>query len=313
MELTLPAFPLARKRLSAGLDRQTANQDPELPVEDDQVFAEEPAVGKVSLEPSWTIAAENVLRSVAWEGQGWIEATVARFFTQRDKLVCEFLLAGRTGTWSTRWRKAGWVTVAGVLITLFAPLPLWAYFVPAVIAGFLAAPILGGALPGFRGAAVYGLAMPVYALMPVSYGEISRVMFKANIVRLLTWAPLALIYAVALGMRLEENAWNGLLIGAEIVVLVLVLQPLIVAGHFSAGTNDTKQLNRHTLLLCFAGLPLLILLLVATFGLFIPDSLVWRSLSMAGILGCSLSAWAGYKWFFNRGRIDLLAESSGRH
>lgn len=305
------AFPLARKRLSAALHMQTANQDLELPTEEDQVFAEEPAVGKVSLEPSRAIAAEDVLRSATWEGRGWIEATVARFFTQRDRLVSEFLLAGRMGAWSTRWRKAGWVTAAGVLITLFAPLPPWFFFVPAVIAGFLAAPILGGAWLGFRGAAVYGLAMPVYALMPVSYGEISRVMFKANIVRVLAWVPLALVYAVALGIRLEGNAWNGFFIGAEMVVLVLVLQPLIVAGHFSAGTNDTKQLNRHTILLCFVGLPLLILLLVGMFGLFVPDSFAWRFLSLLGISVCSLSAWAGYKRLFNRGRVDLLAASSG--
>jgi len=63
-------------------------------------------------------------------------------------------------------------------------------------------------------------------------------------------------------------------LGVEVVVLVLTMQPVMVIGHFSSGTNDTKQFNRYTLSFFGIGLILLILLVVSTAGVFAADTLL---------------------------------------
>jgi hypothetical protein len=67
------------------------------------------------------------------------------------------------------------------------------------------------------------------------------------------------------------------------------MQPVMVIGHFSSGTNDTKQFNRYTLSFFGIGLILLILLVVSTAGVFAADTLF---LSMIGIVSCTSVAWA---------------------
>jgi hypothetical protein len=132
-------------------------------------------------------------------------------------------------------------------------------------------------------------------------------MFKANIVRVLAWAPLVVAYATALATRLGNNPCYGIVIGVEVVVLVLTMQPVMVIGHFSSGTNDTKQFNRYTLSFFGIGLILLILLVVSTAGVFSADTLLVKFLSMTRIVCCTSVAWATYMLLFNRGRIDLVS------
>jgi uncharacterized membrane protein len=96
-------------------------------------------------------------------------------------------------------------------------------------------------------------------------------------------------------------------LGGEVVVLVLTMQPVMVIGHFSSGTNDTKQFNRYTLSFFGIGLILLILLVVSTAGVFAADTLLVKFLSMTRIVSCTSVAWATYMLLFNRGRIDLVS------
>jgi hypothetical protein len=82
---------------------------------------------------------------------------------------------------------------------------------------------------------------------------------------------------------------------------------VMVAGHFSSGTNDSRQLNWHTVsFFCFA-LFLLVILVVATIMTFVVPTLAVRAISLAVIFAASLAGLAAYKLLFERGRIDVLS------
>lgn len=248
-----------------------------------------------------------------WRHMGWIEWSVAAWFTDREKVVAEFMLTTQEGNWSKRWRVASIITAAGVACMLVVPaLPPWSFFLPMVVAGMTAAPILGGYWTGFRGPMTSGFVLPAYAVFPLGYAEITRVMLKANLVRAVTWAPLAIIYAGALAVRQGSTFENGALIGLDVVLILIALQPITVMGYFSSGTNDTKQIHWQNILFFGMALVFLILGLVAGFMIFIIPTLLVHLVALAVMLAISTATWAAYKLLFERGRIDLLSRPS-RH
>jgi len=85
---------------------------------------------------------------------------VGRWLDEEDKLVAEFMLGQRVGNWSQRWRAAALISLVGLALTAFAPLPPWVLFLPMVAAGLFGAPLFGGDWPGFRGAPTFGGIIP---------------------------------------------------------------------------------------------------------------------------------------------------------
>ena len=309
--LTLPlALHIARKALSAELDRQTRAGSDQL----EQMFGgaetpEEADTEPISSQTPLQVAYEHISEGPSWEKAGWIEKLVARSLNAQERIVADFMLAQNVGDWSKRWRTAALISTVGVLVTALAPLPPLTLFLPMVAGGLWGAPLFGGIWPGFTGAATFGGVIPTYAVFPVGYVEISRVMFKANIVRILVWAPLLIAYATVLATRLGNGPRYGLVEGILGVALALALQPLMITAHFSAGTNDTRQINLHTL--AFSGLAMVLLIptIASVVGLFVADSLLIKSVAVTSVFGCTMLAWAAYMRLFNRGRIDLLSAS----
>lgn len=247
-----------------------------------------------------------------WRHPGWIERIVAAWFTDREKVVAEFMLMTQLGNWSKRWRVASIITAAGVVCTLAVPaLPPWVLFLPIAVAGMMAAPILGGYWTGFRGPMTSGFVLPAYSVFPLGYAEITRVMLKANLVRAVTWAPLAIVYAAALAYKQGSPFEYGALIGLDVVLILISLQPITIMGHFSAGTNDTKQMPWQNLLFFGMALIFLIVGLVAGFMIFITPTFLVHIVALAVIVGITTTSWAAYKLLFERGRIDLLSKPSG--
>ena len=321
----LPAFilsavlPLVLRKLRSRLASELVSPDSAF----DAVFV--PASGDdheqtQMAEPSRTgqlrpvdIPLVHELKGADWTRLGWIERIVAGLLTDRQKVVAEFMLVDDLGSWSKKWRTAAIVTAMGVALTLATPsLPSWLFFLPMVFAGFMSAPILGGSWPGFKGPTASGFVLPAYASFPIGYGEISRVMLKTNVIRALTWAPLAIIYAVALARRLGYSFGYGTAIGCDVVLILMALQPVIVAGHFSSGSNDTRQINWQTILFFGFALVLLITMLVATFMMFIVPTLSVQAIAIAVVFTMSLAGWAAYKMLLERGRIDLLSRPSAQ-
>jgi hypothetical protein len=251
-------------------------------------------------------------KSTDWVQLGWIERLVATLLNSRERTVAEFMLANDLHTWSKKWRFAMIITLAGTALTLVAPsLPSWLFFLPMILAGFTSAPLLGGAWIGFKGPLSSGFCIPVYSVFPLSYSEISWVMLKTNYLRALTWAPLAIAYASALAHRLNYSFAYGAGIGVDVVLIVMALQPVIIAGHFSSGTNDTRQINWQTVLFFGFALALLVIMLVATFMMFIVPALLVQAGAITVVLATSSLGWVAYKLLFERGRIDVLSRPRG--
>jgi hypothetical protein len=103
----------------------------------------------------------------------------------------------------------------------------------------------------------------------------------------------------------------GALIGLDVVLILISLQPITIMGHFSAGTNDTKQMPWQNLLFFGMALIFLIVGLVAGFMIFITPTFLVHIVALAVIVGITTTSWAAYKLLFERGRIDLLSKPSG--
>jgi hypothetical protein len=226
--LSLPiALNLANRQLLAVLERQTSDDMVNTLVAGSDAVEEQPAQ-PASFGAARLISHDEIVQRPNWRMGGWIEQIVAAWLSEEDEPVAEFMLAQNIGGWSKRWRVAALISATGVAITVLVPLPPWVLFLPMVGAGLWAAPLFGGIWPGFRGVPIFGGVIPTYAVFPVGYREISRVMFKANIVRVLAWAPLVVAYATALATRLGNNPRYGIVVGVEVVVLVLTMQPVMV-------------------------------------------------------------------------------------
>ena len=304
------ALRFGHRRLLSGLESQTTDKSSEL----DQMFG--PTEEQEEIEPiepavtgiQSTVASVDFTHRPSWTESGWIEKIVGFSLNDEEKLVAEFMLAQHLGEWSKRWRAAAMLTAIGIIITsLVRQLPPWVFFLPIVVAALWGAPLFGGIWQGFRGAPTFGGVVPVYAVFPVSYSEISRIMLNANTIRILAWAPLFLSYAIALATRLGNGPGYGAATGIEVVVLALLLQPVMITGHFSSGSNDTKQINRYTLAFFGFSFILLVPFIAASVGIFVAESLPLKSAAALGVLACTSLAWASYMRLFNRGRIDLLS------
>jgi hypothetical protein len=313
------ALPLALRRLRSRLVSELASPDgafdaasaPDVGDDQQQTPSLEASGSGHPLPADVHLARE--LKGTDWTGLGWIERIVATWLTRRQKVVAEFMLAGDLGTWSKRWLTATIITGVGTALTLATPtLPSWIFFLPMVVAGLMTAPILGGSWGGFRGAFRFGLVLPFYASFPIGYGEISRVMLKTNLIRALTWAPLAIVYSAVLALRLGYSFEYGSVVGLDVVLILLALQPVMVAGHFSSGTNDTRQINWQIILFFSCALVFLIMMLVATFVVFIVPTFFVQAGAIAVIFTMSLAGWASYKLLFERGRIDVLSRPRGQ-
>lgn len=263
----------------------------------------------ISSDTPLQVSYEHISERPSWEKAGWIEKFVAHSLNTHERIVAEFMLAQNVADWSKRWRTAALISAVGVIVTALAPLPPYILFLPMVAGGLWGAPLFGGIWPGFNGAPTFGGVIPTYAVFPVGYGEISRVMFKANTIRILVWAPLLIAYATVLATRLGNGSSYGLVLGIDGTVLALALQPVMITAHFSSGTNDTRQVNHHTAAFFAFAIFLLIPTIAGTVVLFVADSLLIRSGAVTGVLGCTMLAWVAYMRLFNRGRIDLLSRA----
>jgi len=149
--------------------------------------------------------------------------------------------------------------------------------------------------------------------MPVSYTITSRVIAKANSIRFLSWIPIFVLYGVVIAWRLAVPPRFGALTAFCVVFAVFSLQPLLILGKHSQGTNDSKQLKLHPVLFILAALFLGAIYLTCGFTFLIFSfSLVEEAhpvLVTACALGMALSGyllWLSYRIFYDRGRLDTI-------
>ena len=251
----------------------------------------------------------RLLEPADWAHAGWMERLADRTFDRRERIVAEFMLGGRLGAWSKQWRISVLVTLAGVaLLVVLHAAPAWVYILPAVAGAFLGAPLFGGFWRGFARARTSGYLVPIYAGYPASYAEISKVIWKSNAVRLLAWMLLGYLHIIALAMKFGKSLDFGIVVSTEIIMLLLALQPAMIAGRFSAGTNDTNSLSWRVAALITMSITLLAAFGVSVVFLFATESSLGKCLGTLGMFASSAGAWWRYRLLFDRGRIDVLSK-----
>lgn len=245
-----------------------------------------------------------------WSHEGFLERVFMKTLTRRERVVAE-LMAGPRLRMTRKLKIAAGLAILG--ITLATASPQLPPVVLAILAGMFGLTVFQGDWPGFRTTPCAGKFMPIYAVQPVEYGEISKLFFKMTLTRLLLWTPLAAALGAALGHRAPAlGAEAGFLIGLKAAWIALSIQPIGMLARFSSGSNDTERLTFRGcfgLILPFAllGIPLI----AAAAGTFAIPNSGWL-LSAAAVPLLSWALWAYYGFLYNRCRIDLIRSTTDR-
>jgi hypothetical protein len=255
------------------------------------------------------IEKREFLQGVDWESTGWIENLWKRTLNPREEVIAEFLTAGIPGYWLPFWLKALWITCGGIVLNVIPGLPTWILFVPLAIATAMMVPVFGGSWRGFAPGISSGYLVPMYAAFPIRYLELTRVMLKANLIRIATWLPIFCAGVVAIAVHFAETPMHGLQVALQIGLMVVLLQLPMIAGRCAAGSNINRNMNLHTLMFCFAALVLTCALIASVVTFFVSETDLKFYMPVITLVSGFLF-WAMYGWLQNRGRLDLLSAPS---
>jgi hypothetical protein len=297
-----PVYPLA-SNAPADVDRN----DDEIDVVREEDWKNTEATSNHQVTPTH-------LRGLDWNSSGWIEGLAGRILNEREKKSADFLCGGHLGLWSALWRRGLKVAAIGVvallLPRLFEP---WVGIAIGVVASMFALPVLGGHWEGMRLVADSGKVRPACAGIPLSYTEMSRVIAKINLLRFAAWLPIFLAYGAVLAWRLQMVPVLGIRVAAQSLLILISVQPILIVGHHSYGTNDTKRLNLHSIVailvvgsLGIAYAVCLVVIFIATEWAPKGSRIVPAAAAALGAFICSLLIWFCYKLFYNRGRLDTM-------
>ena len=290
---------------------------------DSQVVPESagPEEEREPVEPTWfdmrnefqvlrmreALLATRLLDPGDWSTRGWVEALVGRWLTPREKTLAEFFLGGGPGSgWTDQWLlRAKWALPATVFALPFVPLPGWVAICASLVAVLSGAGLLIGSWPGFLAGWSSGLLLPVFAPLPVGYWEVSRMMMKVSLVRVAAWLPILLLGSTLFWLQVSLSLPDALLVSLFTGWALVSVQPVLVAGRFSASTND----SRSGLLMQAAVATLFVGAMCSMIGAGIACIVVRGAVVLLFVPLVPLPAllcWLGYGALYNRGRIDLI-------
>jgi hypothetical protein len=297
-----PSYPLAS---NAAVDAE--RDDDEIGAVGEEDWRSTEATSNLHVTPAH-------LRGLDWNSSGWIEGLAGHLLNEREKKSADFLCGGHLGLWSSLWRLGLKVTAIGIvallLPQLFAP---WIGIAIGAVASSFALPVIGGRWEGMQLVTLSGTVRPACAGIPLSYTEMSRVLAKINLLRYAAWLPIFLVYGAMLAWRLQMVPLLGIKVAAQILLLLISFQPILIVGHHSYGTNDTKRLNLHSIVAILAigsiGIAYAVCLTIVFIATeWAPEGsrAVPAVAAATGMFFCSLMIWFCYKLFYNRGHLDTM-------
>jgi hypothetical protein len=241
-----------------------------------------------------------------WAWSRFLEKLVLRALKPRDRAVAA-LMCGVDPSWTGLLITGIVAAIFGIVIGAL-PFPILDGIAVAIVvcATMLAAPLFGGFWTGLRRHGVGGLATPVFAHFPVSFGEVSRVVLLSNLIRWAIWSPFMILSAGLTWGLMGHPPVQGAVLGVEVAYVAIAFEALFLVIKLDPGTSGMSLFGkaRHlagwtTILLLGAGS------VVCLFsGFKLPGRV---ELWLPPVLSCAV--YAGYARLFNRGRVDLVRHS----
>jgi hypothetical protein len=244
-----------------------------------------------------------------FQGRGWIERLVFTYLVKgRGHAVAEFMFAAEPDAWSTKWRTALLITVGASSLAFFLQ-SAWPAWLGLVAVAATATPMVGGYWPGFSPTADSTMHRPIYATYPIGYQEISQLMLKVHLTRIILSLPFLPFLAILTARAYGASAGFGMVAGLVCMYFYLAVQPLYVALWFSKGTNDSQSYNWQKQAMKFLAVSAVFAILGLAVAMFVLSlgRFFWAWAFLMAILPMVTSLlWWVYSCFHDRGRVDLL-------
>ena len=164
----------------------------------------------------------------------------------------------------------------------------------------------------FQAVLCSGVSIPLYAVHPAGFREMSRMLFKCTLAQ---WLPIAL-FTTSAAILICQTLGVGLVAGIDYGVKTAILLPaargFALALSFSSGTNDTSNVTLRSLfilgpMICGG----MIFLGLSGAGLFVPDQQVSWGLTAAAV-AAAYGFFRLYGWLYHTNRFDLMSVSQRR-
>ena len=253
------------------------------------------------------ISARYFLEGVNWNLRGALEKLVARFLNPRERVVTEFLVAQEPG-WTRSLRLSFWVwLIVCLLVLAFGKSFGTIVFFGAYVLAAATLPLFASEWRGMRQSAAGGMFIPGYSLYPIEFNEMAKIFLKVNLVRMLAASPLIVSFAAIAAYKLGHSPVGGAVIGLKALGMLICLQPILVLLPISSSTNDA---SRMLPLWIFGFLPIIVIILAASLGIFLSDTGLGVATSFALMLLLSTLLFVLYRRAYRASRFDLLNQRS---
>ncbi len=320
-EADFPLHNYAESRLWAAL----TNRVDELSIDDVDAVADEQAIARI--------------RSRAFLGDGprAQESLAARgerlWLAPREKPIFDFL-TNDSDTWPRVWWGLAILTAIAVAadlvvsrLALTRPEGAAPFYVAFVILCLYS--ILSGPWLGMSGEGPGKISVPRFALVPIRFGEISRVMFKVASARLLMFGPFAMIacWLLARVFRRADTAgrltWTVLAIpfaaAACLALFALVAQGCLIGWKFYGATVYRRIAGRSApwFLAVFAFSPIGTFLLgmlwfpaMGWLSVHFPEGWLYLLATVPAFCAWSAGVWLMIRKAYQANLVDLMASAS---
>ncbi len=255
------------------------------------------------------IRARHFMAAPPWRERGRCEEWLWRWLTVREKALAEFVFPDGfiiTHAWK-RIAKTFVITMFLALVAAYV-FPMarnWMLGIGLFITGFQALGRMLDAGRAFQAILCSGVNIPMYAVYPIGYRELGRLLMKYAIVQAPALLAFTVVASILTAAVIQQPLALGAIIGCKLAILVVGARAFALALSFSSNTNDTSGFRFHVFaligLIVFGGI--LFLLLAGA-------SLATQSIGWIFCLAAVAESYVFFRiygWFYNRTRFDLMA------
>ncbi len=236
---------------------------------------------------------------------GLPDRAVRALMTPREKTVLDFISAQQPFSWG-RWRTGTVLVLVITAVMLAGSPPDWLVVAMLAAGTLFGMPVLGGTWEGLQLIQWGTVQGPLYIMYPIGYWELSRVIMKENIVRILMWAPVLTLGCAAGAHAFELDTVAGVHIGLSLTFFLLVTRPFVVGMKLRSQLFDSNRITCRGLFNAVAMLGWVSVIVGAGVAAFAAGPALGWTVGTAAVMALSAGCWASCGVVYNRWRVDIL-------